>query len=75
MAQPPPGVLPARTPFSQSLTLFLPSPGIEGILVRRIGRRETAEPMQFDGSQAALALCEKNRASLIYYFDAIPAFN
>ena len=59
MAQPPPGVLDALTPFSQALALFLPAPAIDGVLVRRDGRGETAFPMRFVGSHAALACVRK----------------
>lgn len=63
------------TPFSQSKTLYLPSPGKAGLLVELRGRRRAATPMQFPGSKAALAWCERERINLVFYFGPSPAAN
>jgi hypothetical protein len=75
MANLPPKIVLPTAPFSQSKTLFLPSPGKAGILVEQRGRRRAATPMQFTSSKAALAWCEHHRANLVYYFGPSPGRN
>jgi hypothetical protein len=69
MARLPKKPLAGFDPFSQSQTLFLPSPGTVGILVTRRRGRQSAKPMHFPGSHAALTWCEEHRAAFVYFFN------
>jgi hypothetical protein len=62
-------------PFSQRQTLFLPAPGIQGLLVTRTADSFKTRAMKFKNAQAALTWCEQHRAGLVYYFGADPAAN
>lgn len=48
-------------------TLFLPSPGTRGVVVRQQNGRRTAKVRRFAGSQAALDWCESTKTALVYW--------
>lgn len=75
MAHLPPENLPAFDPFSQSKTLFLPAPGVRGILVARQGAGFTRRSKKFTGASAALKWCEEKRIGLVYFFPPIASNN
>lgn len=50
-------------------TLFLPSPGTRGVVVRQKGGRRTTTVRRFAGSQAAMAWCESTQTALVYWHD------
>ena len=58
---------PAFDPNSQAKTLFLPSPGTDGVLVERQGEDFKQTPMHFDNATLALAWCVRYRACLVFF--------
>lgn len=74
MAHIPKGGLTAPTPGSR--TLFLPAPGVLGILVtERAGRATAEEQREFSSATAAISWCLESRVNLVFYFESIPSQN
>ncbi len=67
MAQTPSNSLPEFNPLAQSQTLFLPAPGILGLLVK-MSPKPSRRPKKFENAAAALAWCERERINLVFWY-------
>ena len=54
-------------PFSQPKTVFLPSPGKEGLIVTRTGDRFRSRRKRFNNPHDALTWCIANDAALVFW--------
>jgi hypothetical protein len=75
MAHLPPEKLLGVEPFSQRKTLFLPAPGVAGVLVEIVAGRRRSRIKKFTSGAAAFAWCEKHRSNLIFFFNEDPSQN